>query len=334
MSSLVMIEQPKTVVLSETTPRVDASNPDASLDKESLEKASLLDEEVTLAVQKPVTSSIRKTMRLLHSIGGFRARFRGLGVSIVYHIAHAIAVNLITMVMDVFVNDGWAPSKFILATILATILLCRIHMTWTHVMITQPSQLSWFKRIPQGKKYFKALILPSLAFSLAQYLTILMPIGVFFLFGGLPSTQSEVNASNETMRMLSAFATLVFVAVAILLPASVTLARVEASLLPENEETIVNFDRTFNGAATFAITENDVNARALFDAAWRSFDVPARVRLIGFFVKMTLIQTFIVICGMISFVTLFFAIGDLKLSSFVVAGAAQVQLAHMGVGQN
>jgi len=320
MSTLVMIEQPKTVILSDS-PKASMDEPDAPLEKDGL-----LDEEVTLAVQKPVTSSIRKTMRLLHSVGGFRARFRGLGVSVVYHLAHAIAANVLTMVVGIFLD---APFSFVVSTVLATVLLCRIHMTWTHVMITQPSQLSWTKRIPSGKKYFKALVLPSLVFSLAQYLTILLPIGVASMFGALPTERAEVNSSNETKRMLASFGTLCFVAVAILLPASVTLTRVEASLLPENEETIVNFDRTLSGAATFAITENDVNPKALFDAAWRSFDLAARVRLVKFYVKMTLVQSAIVLLGVTSFFVVVAGVGHVKLQSFAVAAAAQIQLAQV-----
>ena len=317
MSSLVMIEEPKTLVVTETKP-VDSEDPDAVL-----EKAPLMDEELSVYKQEPVTNDIRKTMHLLSSLGGRSSRWRGLHIAIIYHVAHAIANNVFVNLLSTFLA---VPVAFFLASLASTICLSRLHMVWTHAMISKPSTVHWTKRLVPEKKTFKALVLPSLIFSAAQLLVVLVPAGVFFMWGGLPSQMAEVDEQNEALRLLATLATAAFVALAILLPASVTLTRVEAALLPEDMETIVNFDRTLNGTATFAITETDINARALCDAAWRSFDRPARLRLIKFYAKFIMLQIVVVAFGVLSVCGVISLIGVDKLSAFTQAASAQLQL--------
>jgi len=321
MSSLVMIEEPKTLIVTETKP-VDKEDPDAPL-----EKAPLMDEEISVYKQEPVTTNIRRTICLLRSVGGRLSRWRGLHIALIYHIAHAIAnnvsINLLSTFMDV-------PLAFFLSSVISTVCLSRLHMVWTHAMISKPSTVHWTKRVIPQAKTFKALALPSFVFSVAQQLVVVVPAGVFLMWGGLPSDMAQVDEQNEALRVLATLGTAVFIGLAVLLPASVTLTRVEAALLPEDMDTVVNFDRTLNGTTTFAITETDINARALFDAAWRSFDRPARLRLIKFYAKFLMVQIVVIALGIFSVCAVIGLIGVDKLSAFGQAGSAQVQLASMG----
>ncbi|KAF2227384.1 hypothetical protein BDZ85DRAFT_277286 [Elsinoe ampelina] len=304
VASLAMIEQPKTLIVSELRPADDDSknNVDAPLAKDRL-----LDEEVTIYREKPITASIRQTVRHLASVGGYTARWRGLSVSVVYHLLQAITGHAIAVLLSFIPKLG--AVSFIIANILATVLLARIHMTWTHIMISNPSPLPWYRRIPHGRTYFKALITPSFIFAIAQYLTVLLPMMVYLSFGPMKSSAPDADGirvvadpKHELFRLGATLATMAFVAIALLLPASVTLTRVEASLLPDDYETIVNFDRTLGGAAANLVGFGKINFRALYDAAWRSFDKPSRIRLIKFYVKyfcilFALVMMFTIVIG-------------------------------------
>lgn len=327
MATLAMIEQPKTTIVEGSRYSIDESDPDAPL-----EKARLIDEEVTVIREEPVTSKIRKTIRLLHSVGGFRARFRGLGVSIFYHAAHAFTANLINTLTLGNLFFG------VFGYLVASLALARIHMTWTHIMISQPSEKPWYRRIPNERKIWKALALPSLVFAVAQQLTFALPVGVFFVLGlhrteDLPIDGHEMSNCARSMTLLKFLAipvTALAVALLILLPASVTLTRIEASMLPEDQETIVNFDRTLNGAVVSPIALGRGEAKTLFIEAWRSFDRAARIRLIKLYAKLFAIQAMVVIIGLHVIVSEFFFLGFERLTTLAASSSAQLQLQVMG----
>lgn len=71
------------------------------------------------------------------------------------------------------------------------------------------------------------------------------------------------------------------------IPASVTLVRVAASMLPEEDETIVPFDRTFGGKTTPTILGGQGKIGLV--EAWRSFAWASRIRLVKLMVKVALI---------------------------------------------
>lgn len=321
MASLVMIEEPKALVVTETK-ILDNEDPDAPL-----EKAPLMDEEISVYKQEPVTNNIKKTVQLLSSVGGRFSRWRGAHIALVYHVAHALINNgythLLSNIMDV-------PMAFLFSSVISTLCLSRLHMVWTYAMISKPSTVHWTKRVTPEKRTFKALALPTIVFSLAQQLVIMVPACVFLTWGPLPANMAEVDEQNEALRLLTTLGTAVFIALAVLLPASVTLTRVEAALLPEDMETVVNFDRTLNGTTTFAITETGINARALFNGAWRSFDRPARLRLIKFYAKFLMVQIVVIALGIFWVTTLIHVIGVDKLKAITQAGSAQLQLMSMG----
>lgn len=85
--------------------------------------------------------------------------------------------------------------------------------------------------------------------------------------------------------VLVGFLTTVLVAV----PATVTLKRVQASLLAEEEETVVPFDRTFGGRVLPEVVSGGPSAVGILDA-WRTFDWSARFRLVKLYTKIAAIQ--------------------------------------------
>jgi len=78
----------------------------------------------------------------------------------------------------------------------------------------------------------------------------------------------------------------IFVAVFVFFPANVILVRIAASVLPEEEATILPFDRTFGGKMAPG------ERLKMFDA-WKSFTWEAIKRVVQIYVKAFLLQAMI-----------------------------------------
>ena len=321
MASLVAVEQPRTILLAETS--TDSTHPDVPL-----EKAPLLDTEVAIFKEEPLTASMRNTVRHLISIGGAGARWRGLGASITYHIAHSVCMNLVCAMFGQSSPTIYARIPYCVAWILSGVFLSTIHATWTQVMISQPSALPWWKRISGGRQMYKALILPSLVYAVAQLALVMIPFAIFSAFAPAVAYGREFVAEDQKRAIagaISALGAAFFIGLAVVLPASVTLTRVEASLLPEDQEIIVNFDRTLGGAAISSTRLATSDYTAMFVGAWKSFDRASRARLIKFYVKMSLLLSFIVFAGVMAVTCEILAFGPERLKTFALATVAQLE---------
>ncbi|CAC9885009.1 unnamed protein product [Aureobasidium pullulans] len=285
VASLAMIEERQTTVVETRTLAIDEKeDPDAPLDK-----ARLIDEEVMVINQTPLTSSIRKTVQHLTSIGGFRARWRGLGCALIYNLVHSLTVSFISMAIAAF--TGLPVVGRVFANIAANVLCARIHMVWTHTVVSEPSSMTWSQRLSQtDRKTWRVLALPAFVHSIAELATYGLPVAMFLFVG--PEITGDMD--NEHLLARGAMSLLAFIMlnVLILLPATVTRTRVEASFLPEEDKTIVPFDRTFNGAINMLSLDTRAGRKSLFIEAWRSFDMASRIRLVKFFVKEAAIELF------------------------------------------
>ncbi|KAG9515719.1 hypothetical protein KCV07_g7265, partial [Aureobasidium melanogenum] len=305
VASLAMIEDRQTTLVETRTLAVDEKeDPDAPLDK-----ARLIDEEVMVINQTPLTSSIRNTLKHLTSIGGFRARWRGLGAALIYNLVHSLTVSFIAMFVAAF--TGLPVVGRILANIAANVLLTRIHMVWTHTVISEPSSLSWSQRLAQtDRTMFRALALPTLVHSIAELATYGLPVAMFLFVG--PEITSDRGNEQLLVRGASSLSAFILLNVLILLPATVTRTRIEASFLPEDTKTIVPFDRTFNGATNMIALDSRAGRRSLFIEAWRSFDMASRIRLVKFFVKEAAIELFFSVSATIAIGAQVLALGLAK----------------------
>ncbi|KAG9698360.1 hypothetical protein KCU95_g1915, partial [Aureobasidium melanogenum] len=302
VASLAMIEDRQTTVVETRTLAVDEKeDPDAPLDK-----ARLIDEEVMVINETPLTSSIRKTLKHLTSIGGFRARWRGAGAAIIYNLVHSLTVSFIAMFVAAF--TGLPVVGRILANIAANVLLARIHMVWTHTVISEPSSLTWSQRLAQtDRTMFCALALPTLVHSIAELATYGLPVAMFLFVG--PEITSDRANEQLFVRAATSLSAFILLNVLILLPATVTRTRIEASFLPEDSKTIVPFDRTFNSATNMIALDSRAGRKSLFIEAWRSFDMASRIRLVKFFVKEASIELFFSVCAGIAIGAQMFALG-------------------------
>lgn len=294
-----MIESPSSTAIIESAPPAYADEPDSPLEKKDSmmpsEAAADQDIEITVINHKPITASIHASIRHLHTVGGFFGRWRGAGAGMAYHFLHALLTNFLSGLI------GLGLAGHALMHIVSSICLARVHMAWTHSMIAAPNSKSWMRRMVP-RKQCKAILLPSLAFAVAQQITVAMPIAVAFALG-LPQeihnqhfdfmsrNVSPSEAAYYAFALLSIPMTAIFVALAILLPASVTLTRIEAALLPEDQETIVPFDRSIVLGGFDLATRGA--CRSVFVQAWKSFEPAARLRLIKLYAKMFSLQIII-----------------------------------------
>ncbi|KAJ6157971.1 hypothetical protein N7470_005563 [Penicillium chermesinum] len=215
---------------------------------------------------KPVTSSLRATIRHLRARAGFWSRFRGLSMYLTMGIVRGVLASLIVPV-------GSFLGQFVVQSLIS-ILFSTWQMTWVHIVITEPSPKRFYQRLPKTTKtWFK--IAPAAALvDIASAAAVFLPME---LAGALSSFPDAVNDMPGLFRFAATAALPALVAVLITVPAQVVFVRVAASMLPEEDETIVPFDRSFGGKVNPEIVGGSGKI-GLVDA-WTTFDWPARVRL-------------------------------------------------------
>lgn len=285
VATLTMVETPTATAFIATTEE-DTADVDAPLlsEEQRSEKQNLkaLEQDLFLVKQPPVTGKLRTAVRHLRSVGGRWARFRGFHIAMIYSLTHSLIVSLVA---PISMGPG-LMRPFI--SILATVALCRIQMVWTHVVISNPSTKSWFRRFPSWKAA-KNIVLPTAVYATAQQAALYVSIGLIAfsqdqfehpeVYGQNPTKVRKLALVQFILAIFLAFSTLV----CIVIPAEVTLKRVQASMLPEEDESIVPFDRTFAGKVKPEIL-GGTGAVGMLDA-WKTFGKEGRIRLIKLYAK-------------------------------------------------
>ncbi|OCK84094.1 hypothetical protein K432DRAFT_289670 [Lepidopterella palustris CBS 459.81] len=282
VATLTMVETPSAAIT--ISPSADSEDPDAPLEKGGLLEAGPA---ITLVHQKPITSKIRTTLRHLTSQAGRLSHWRGLVPFVFYTISNVIVQNLLSLVVPRVV-----PARVIVISSLSAILLSRIHAAWTHTVISLPSSKRFWQRIPPASSW-RQLWIPAAVNASAGYAAIYLSIG-FVQILRLDRAQSELSTYSGVqwcmfaLRIVSLMAIVLLGGLFVILPATVTLVRIEASLLPEEEETIIPFDRTFGGKVVPTILGGTGSID--FVEAWRTFNWEARRRLVKLYIKIFFIM--------------------------------------------
>ncbi|MCJ1398008.1 hypothetical protein MMC11_001205 [Xylographa trunciseda] len=278
IGTLTMVEDPSTTIIIRT------SEADAPLEKEPF-----LEQEVLLVKSKPITAKFRTTIAHLRAHGGFLSRFRGAHVLAAYSLAyHVLCWFYFRLVPDTLVYRA-------IIAVVASTLLCRIHATWTHIVISEASAKRFYQRVPP-RTSFRKLAGPSFLNAVVEQYISLGLIELFKNCGLQPyvADLSKLGALSNTERLnvwfqFFGFLTVAFLSVVfIVIPTHVALTRVQASLLPDEDEAIVPFDRTFNGKVVPEILGG--SGRIGMIAAWKSFDWNGRVRLFKVYAKVAAMQ--------------------------------------------
>lgn len=277
VATLAMIESPAATVILKSSPE-ESQDPDSPLILDEKSSDRYVEQELLLVKAQPITAKFRTTIRHLRARAGWLSRFRGLHVKLIYHAIQFGLVEIYIRALDVR-----TPLLRGFVSVFITTCLCRIDALWTHVVISEPSSKSWFSRMPT-RKYSKKLVLPALMWALAQQFSLHFPIAVYKLYQNANAVPSDKKNLFMTISMLFSF-----LAVALIIfPFTVSLKRVQASLLPEEDESIVPFDRTFGGKVVPEILggSGKINMRD----AWKTFDWNSRIRLMKVYAKVFAIQ--------------------------------------------
>ncbi|KAL8811203.1 MAG: hypothetical protein Q9223_001892 [Gallowayella weberi] len=287
VATLTTIETP-TATAFKVDP-AESDEADAPLLSANEKKSTPTEPELFFVKTKPITSKIRTTIKHIVAEAGPWARFRGLQVAVVYNFVHHILLRTLTLLF----GGGMISQSF--AAVVTAVVLCRLQMLWTHVVVSTPSEKKWYRRFPTvdaGKK----IILPTAVWAIAEQATIYIPATLFVIFDlegyfSNPSAFNDLSAMQQKSVMLAFLAVLmsgIATAVLVVFPARVTLERVQASLLPEDHDYIVPFDRTFGGKVQPEVI-GGTGVVSMLDA-WKTFDWAARFRLVKLYAKVFAIQ--------------------------------------------
>jgi hypothetical protein len=280
ITTLCMVESPVAAITVSPSTQEPA-------DKE--EKEGLLETgpTITLVNQKPITSSIRGTIKHLF---GLCSTFLSAALP---HV----------------------PGQAVIVAAISGATVANVHAAWTHKIVSTPNDKKFLARLP-SKSDWKTLALPAAIQAAMPYISLYLMCGVAMLMG-LTNLDNE-NVAEYTgaqiaclvLRMLVVFVFAITCTLFLCLPAEVTLIRIEASILPEDQDTIVPFDRTFGGKVVSQMLGG--TGKIGFLDAWRSFNWEARRRLIKLVLKV-----FFIVVGM-----MFVIMHVLLAEAFVVLGPA------------
>lgn len=249
----------------------------------------IVDAEVTVIKQKPVTAKIRSTVKHLHARAGWTSRWRGLNVFIVYAVAHAMLSGFFANMLGAFHYPDMG-SVFLaksVGSVLSTILLARLSTAWVHIVISEPSSKSWYRRVP-GVKSWKNVWAPSALVDITTRLAFALPAVCGLALGLEPNEAPSQHPGMIAFKFFVCVALGLLTVVTLVIPASVALVRVQASMLPEEDESIVPFDRTFGGKVVPEILGG--SGAIGFVDAWRTFDMAARFRIVKLFFKFIAVE--------------------------------------------
>jgi hypothetical protein len=188
-------------------------------------------------------------------------------------------------------------------------------------IITMPSEKRLYER-KVSRSQWKELLAPT-AFSIvardASLYTIVSVFRACNMLAGQTIRSAKVpHWVAPVVAVVPGAFIAIFLSIFVMLPAYAALVRKEASLLPEEEETIVSFDRTFGGKLAH------LTDKLSYRDAWKSFSGEARRRVIKLYVKFAFI--------MIAFTFLMahvFALELLVVAGDQVQGFAMVARQHI-----
>lgn len=276
-----MVESPSSLLY---IPLAKTDAPDAPLELDNKQ----VDPELNAMVKEaPITSSIFKAEKYLVAKAGHLSRFRGISMAAFQSVVtYQLAKLFILLLPKFFLFES-------VSMVIAEVLAARISTGWTHIVISEPSSKYWFKRIPSFATY-KKVVGPTLVLCVAKQVALYIPISLARAWDVLdPSGQQPDNWGilGKKALVISALGFAAFFLVVI--PAQVTLTRVQASLLSEEDETIVPFDRTFGGRVVPEILGGS-GMIGMLDA-WKTFGVRSRCQLVKLYVKVFVMQVAVVI---------------------------------------
>ncbi|KAI1081836.1 putative ubiquitin conjugating enzyme [Whalleya microplaca] len=246
------------------------------------ETAPIADEAARSSDAPAVTSSFRSTYRALYSISGWRSLFRGF--------ACYVALSFATYFVYGIMVSAFIPA--LIAGPLSAIALVQLYTAWTHIVISAPSPKTFWQRLPPFKKAFQATALPVAMYFFAIEVASFFPkmlANVMNMNLWQPSEPGKIPQADKNDIWKGVIVLLVSLVMHIFLviPTQVILTRVQASLLPDEDDTVVPFDRSFQGKVEPAIVGG--KGFVTVKDAWSTFTRASWIRLVKLYVKIFLV---------------------------------------------
>ncbi|QKX64528.1 uncharacterized protein TRUGW13939_11703 [Talaromyces rugulosus] len=264
-----------------TLAAVEDPNPDVYVRIENDRDVENPINDADLPPPKPITSSLRSTLAHLKSRAGRLSRFRGIRL----YLLIVIAVNLIASPLAAITGSGLLGNA--LGQFVAEIVVSNLRVGWIHLVISEPSTKSLWSRIPAWRKttmkIAPAAAIRAVASQLATFIPLLVASGT-----SLMADPTNIAPTVFVSGGLGLTALYLVLYVLVQMPAEVTFIRVAASMLPEDDEAIVPFDRSFGGKVTPEIVGGQGKI-GIVDA-WRSFNWGSRMRFLNVVGRVFLLQ--------------------------------------------
>lgn len=275
-----------------------------SVEEEALSKRS--DDRISHSRRSNfVSSSIRCTLRHLQTEAGDFSALRGIGTQWMLQFLSTLVNLAIGYVLPTKLIH--APRILsILGTVLTALLLAQADTAWLHITISKPRLKFWFRRLPLTfLTMIKILWIPTITLVLAQEFVDWAP-------SMLLSSKSAQGGPGQGQRgmihvtdgpvvrigmfkflwslLASQLRSLVrpILKTIIAMPIEAVYRRMQASVLPDEDDPIVPIDRSFSGSPNSGILYQQKPLDFL--SACRSIDRPTIVRLALLYVKFHLIK--------------------------------------------
>ncbi|KAB8234352.1 uncharacterized protein BDW43DRAFT_310370 [Aspergillus alliaceus] len=253
-----------------TLAAIEQTDPDIYIRVDTLDPSKGPDEPV--GRPQPITSKLRTAIKHLRNRAGFWSRFRGFGAFITYALAQGFLYSILPVSITNFAGQ-------LAARIIVGMALANLDLTWVHIVISEPSPKRFYQRIPGYKSWLK--FAPVVAFEqCAVCAAFYIPLLIAGAAGALDELDMDPNADLPPVRIMSRAAMSIAIpcllAGLVAIPARAITIRVAASMLPEEDEAIVPFDRSYGGKVVPAILGG--SGKLGIKDAWTTFDGPARIR--------------------------------------------------------
>ncbi|KAL0471900.1 hypothetical protein QR685DRAFT_520454 [Neurospora intermedia] len=239
--------------------------------------------EVVEANEKPITSSLRATHRLLW-VWGREGYFRGL--------VCALITVFSTVILAAFITVYTFLPHFV-GSFIATVLLTQLSTAWVHIVITPPSPRPWYSRVLPFRYVFQATALPLLVHWATSVVAVELP-RLLAVMIGLPlrlfeeaddNMDMDLQLSSLLLKGIPVAALALFLYLFAVIPAQVILRRVQASLLPPTKDAIVPFDRSFKGKLDPAVLGGGSETFLTMRDALTTFGREGWTRLVKLYLK-------------------------------------------------
>jgi hypothetical protein len=235
----------------------------------------------------PITSSLRRINGLIYSLAGWKSNFRGAGVAFTLATATALLSGVLTAVP--FVGP-------IIGTFLTSLILVQLSTAWVHIVISPPNKLPFWHRLLPFRKVFEATCFPVLlawaARSVAQFVPLVvahaMGVPVMERPGGNQPVPPNIPRDLAWKVALVVIPVSLALNLLFVIPSTVVLVRVQASLLPPEEDAVIPFDRSYGGTVEPAVVGG--KGYVTIKNALKTFKRSSWIRLYVLYIKIFVVS--------------------------------------------